>query len=140
MRNKAAPKGKDLPSNQALKDEEAVQQFVSESNRNLDEMAVYDELFNGVLSDIREDIRKGAGAEEILSKYANLAAARVVTVALTDSDSGRGLSAAKDVLDRSMGRAVERKQIHHKLDKVEEKQLDAILLTELESLEIDEED
>lgn len=134
---KAAPKGKDLESNKNVSYSEEMELLQTDRARSLDELAIQDELWTGVLQSVRDDVRKGASAEELLSKYAQLAAARVVTIAATDADSGRALSAAKDILDRSQGKAVERKQIHHKLDKVDEQQLDAILLTEIDSLEID---
>lgn len=134
---KAAPKGKDLESNKNVSYSEEMELLQTDRARSLDELAIQDEMWSGVLQSVRDDVRKGASAEELLSKYAQLAAARVVTIAATDADSGRALSAAKDILDRSQGKAVERKQIHHKLDKVDEQQLDAILLTEIEALEVD---
>lgn len=134
---KAAPKGKDLESNKNVSYSEEMEILQTDRARSLDELAIQDEMWSGVLQSVRDDVRKGASAEELLSKYAQLAAARVVTIAATDADSGRALSAAKDILDRSQGKAVERKQIHHKLDKVDEQQLDAILLTEIEALEVD---
>lgn len=134
---KAAPKGKDLESNKNVSYSEEMDLLQTDRARSLDELAIQDEMWSGVLQSVRDDVRKGASAEELLSKYAQLAAARVVTIAATDADSGRALSAAKDILDRSQGKAVERKQIHHKLDKVDEQQLDAILLTEIEALEVD---
>lgn len=139
-KNKAAPKGSDLATNKAVQYQEEVNQFLETRADTIDELAIYDEMMSGVLTGIRNDLRKGLTAEDILEKYANVAAARIATIALTDADSSRALAASKDILDRTKGKAIERKQIHHKLDKVDEKQLDAILLTELEALNEDSED
>lgn len=136
-RSKAAPKGKELESNKNISYSEEMELLQTDRARSLDELAIQDELWSGVLQSVRDDIRKGASAEELLSKYAQLAAARVVTIAATDADSGKALSASIDILNRVHGKAVERKQIHHKLDKVDSQQLDAILLTEIEALDVD---
>lgn len=139
-KHRAAPKGPELASNKIISYHEEVEELNETRVRNLDELAMQEELFSGVLLGIRKDIKEGLSAEDILQKYAHIAAARVVTVALTDADSGKALAASKDILDRHLGKAREKKEITHKLDKVDEKQLDAILLTELAALEVDYED
>jgi len=138
MRNKAAPKGSDLSSNKAVTDFEDQIMLEDERARTLDELALYDEMTIGVLSGIKKDLAQGLSAEQILEKYAPLAAARVTSIALTEADSGKALAAAKDILDRSKGKAVERKQITHHLERLDERQVDAILLSELEGLELGE--
>ena len=135
-KHKAAPKGPDLATNKQVVYQEEMEELMDTRARNLDELAMSEELFSGVLLGIRNDIKNGLSAEDIMQKYANIAAARVVTVALTDQDSGKALAASKDILDRHLGKAKEKKEIIHKLDKVDEKQIDSILLTELEALEI----
>lgn len=139
-RKAAKPKGDELPSNKLIAYEQEFDKIEENTVNGIDELAVYDELMSGVLLAVREDIKKGLDAEAILAKYAGLAAARVTTIALTDLDSGKALAASKDILDRALGKARERKELTHKLDKVDDKQLDAILLTELESLEVEYED
>lgn len=139
-RNKAAPKGSDLATNKQVVYNEEMEELMDTRARNLDELAMQEELFSGVLLGIRNDIKNGLSAEDIMLKYANIAAARIVTVALTDQDSGKALAASKDILDRHLGKAKEKKEITHKLDKVDEKQIDSILLTELAALEADYEE
>lgn len=139
-KNKAKPKGKDLESNKRIEYQEEVDTLQLDRARNLDDLAIHDDLMGGLLGVIRDDLRAGLPAEDILEKYSSLAAARIATIAATDADSGKALAAAKDILDRSRGKAVERKQIHHKLDKVDSDQLDAILLTEIEALEDDKDE
>lgn len=139
-KNKAKPKGKELPSNTAVAYAEEVDTMLEDRSRNLDELAVFDEMLGGVLEGVRQDIRKGATTDQLLEKYANLALARIITVAVSDADSGRALSAAKDIMDRARGKAKETKDVTHRLAKVDERQIDAILLSELDVLEIESRD
>lgn len=136
-RNKAQAKGKDLKTNNQIAYAEEVESLNVDRARSLDELAVQDELFSGVLEAVRTDIRKGLKTEDLLAKYAQLAAARVVTIAATDADSGKALSAAKDILDRVHGKAKETRDVTHRLDKVKEEQIDALLLSELDVLEVE---
>ncbi len=110
----------------------------SKMARGLDDLALYEEMMGGVLAPVRKDLQDGMESEALLEKYAKFAAARVVTIATTDLDSGRALAAAKDILDRSKGKAVERKQIAHKFERLDERQVDAILLSELEELTVED--
>lgn len=134
---KAAPKGKDLESNKNVSYSEEMELLQTDRARSLDELAIQDEMWSGVLQSVRDDVRKGASAEDLLKKYAGLAAARIVTIAATDADSGRALSAARDMMDRVYGKAKETKDVTHRLDKVKEEQLDALLLSELDVLEVE---
>lgn len=136
-RNEAKPKGKDLKTNEAISYQEEMDGIMDSSARSLDELAVYEEMTSGLLKELRADLLQKKSPEEILAKYAHFSAARIVTIASTDADSGRALAAAKDVLDRVGGKAVERKQIQHKLQNVDPKQLDAIIISQLEELSID---
>lgn len=140
MKNKAAPKGKDLSSNEVIEFIEEQRELEDSRARNLDDLAIYDEMTVGVLAGLKKDMAAGMTSEEILAKYSSLASARIVTIAATEADSGKALAAAKDILDRVKGKAVERKQIHHKLENVDEKQIDAIILSEFENLQLDEEE
>lgn len=137
-KNEARPKGKELASNKNVNYTDEMSELMETQARNIDDLALHDELMNGLLGAVREDIRKGVSAEDILTKYSQFAAARMVTIATTDADSGRAMSASKDILDRALGKARETKDITHRLDKVDERQIDAILLSELDSLELSE--
>lgn len=139
MKNKAKPKGKDLKTNEIVSFIEETNSIQETRARNIDDLVMYDDLLQGVLSSVKKDLAAGLTGVEIMAKYAAIAAARTVSIAATEADSARALAGAKDILDRVYGKAKETKDVTHRLDKVEEKQLDAILLTELEALEIDEE-
>lgn len=136
-RKQAQPKGKDLESNKNVSYSDEMELLQTDRARSLDELAIQDEMWSGVLQSVRDDVRKGASAEDLLAKYAVLAAARITTIAATDADSGRALSASKDIMDRVYGKAREVKDVTHRLDKVKEEQLDALLLSELDVLEVE---
>jgi len=101
----------------------------------LDALAEFEEFRDTILPAIRKDLAAGLDAEHIMQKYQALAAARMVTTLATEQDSSKAMAAAKDVLDRTIGKAKERSEVTHKLQNIPEEQLDSILLSELDNLE-----
>ena len=97
--------------------------------KKIDKLAEFEEYCHNILPALRKEIAKGSSAEEIYSKFAHLAAARGVTIAMTEVDSGKALSAIREILDRSSGKAVERHQVQHKFEKLKDEELDALLLS-----------
>jgi hypothetical protein len=109
-----------------------------EQNKQADLVDIIMEFENfreRILPAIRRDVASGLKADELRLKYQALLAAEQITIALTDEDASKRLSAIKDITDRSEGKPKETKEIHHKLEKLEEDQLDSLLLSELEDLE-----
>lgn len=102
---------------------------------NLDKLAQFQEFVETIPEDLRKDILTGMKSHEILKKYENMAAARAVVIAMREPDSGKALAAAKDIMDRASGKAVERKQIQHQLHQVSDEEFDALLASELETLD-----
>lgn len=100
--------------------------------RALDELAAFDEFREMLLPALTADLKAGATDDQILEKYRAIATARVVSEMVLPG--GAGLAAAKDILDRARGKAVERKEFKHQLDRLEEKDVDALLMTKLEQL------
>lgn len=74
-------------------------------------------------------------AEEIFKKYEAHAAAAVVS-ALASPDSQ--LAASDKILNRTMGKPTEKKEVTHKLDQLSDEQLDALVQSEL--ADVNEED
>lgn len=136
MKNKAAPKGKDLENNKIVSYIEETKDLEDTRVRNIEDLALYDDMLQGVLGSVKKDLAAGLTGTEILAKYASLASARIISIAAMEADSGKALAAAKDILDRVHGKAKEVKDVTHRLAQVDEKQIDAILITELEALEI----
>ena len=107
----------------------------------LDRLAAFEQFQDEILPALRQDLAAGKTAEKLYKKYAALAAARSISVALGEADSGKAISAIKDILDRDQGRAIERKQAEHKFSKLPDKELDAFLLTQMNEMEpLDEKD
>jgi hypothetical protein len=98
--------------------------------RTVDELRAFDEFRELVLPSLRLDVQNGLTADEILEKYTAIAAARLVSEMVRDN----GAQAARDVLDRKLGKAVERKQLTHRLDNADEAEVDALLISRLKEV------
>lgn len=106
----------------------------------LDQLSDYEDFMKQIPKEVRNALLEGASASDIYKQFSHIAAARAVVVAMTEKDSGKALQAAKEILDRSEGKAVERKENTHKFDKLSEEELDSMLASELEELDEDEKD
>jgi chromatin segregation and condensation protein Rec8/ScpA/Scc1 (kleisin family) len=124
---------------QALADGTGGNHVEDQMIRGLDQLAEFERFQQEVSPALREDIRKGLAAGEIYQKYASIAAARGVTIAMTERDTSKAIRAVQDILDRTAGRAVQKVEAKHKFDELTEEQLDALLKTRLrkEGLVID---
>jgi hypothetical protein len=105
--------------------------------RSLDTLAELEALEEQVMPTLRKAVSEGWTAEQILSnpKIAAMMAARQVTIALTDKDNSKALSAIVDAQNRIMGKPTERKEIAHKYAKLKDEQLDSLLMSEFADLE-----
>ncbi len=97
----------------------------------LDDFAEWRENFAPIL---REDLRKGLNEEKLREKYASYAQARAIAIAMGEPDSGKALAAIKDILDRKGGKAKESVAISHRLEKIDESELDALILSKASSV------
>lgn len=102
----------------------------------LDQLARFEEFQEKILPWLQEALANGATAEEIYEKATNIAAARAVTIAATSSDQAKALAAVKDILDRTQGKAIERKKVTHTMEDLSDEELEALVLSQLD----DEED
>jgi capsular polysaccharide biosynthesis protein len=102
-----------------------------ETNAALDDLAEFEQYRASVLDAIRKDLAAGMTSDQLLKKYESQAMARVITVALTEADSSKALAAAKDVIDRSKGKAAENKTVKHKFEDVDDAQLDALIAAKI---------
>lgn len=103
--------------------------------KNLDELEAYEEFTKEILPKLRQAIKKGKSAEDIYKMAQAAAAARAVTIAVTEADPTKAMTAIKDILDRSGGKATERTEVTHKYENLKEEQLDSLLLSELGTLD-----
>lgn len=100
----------------------------------IDDLALYDDLFNGALKGLKEDIARGMDAISLAKKYAALAQARIVTTALTEQDSGKALAASQDIVNRAHGRPTEKRELRHALAESSDSELDAIINSKMAQL------
>ena len=106
--------------------------------KNLDALAQFEDFKKSVLPSVQQDVMNGLTAEDLYKKYAHLAAARAISIAATEFDSGRAMSAIKDILDRASGRPTEKREITHKHAELTDDELQALLETEMTEMEDDE--
>lgn len=75
---------------------------------------------------IKKAMKHGGGAQQILSKSQAMAATKMIELMMYSDKDDVKLRAAKELLDRSLGKAVERKlSIHGDLSTMSEKELDS---------------
>lgn len=98
----------------------------------LDELAAYETFQLDMPKELRKALVDKLPPDEVYKKFANFAAVRIMQIIATEKDSGKALAAAKEVLDRTYGKAIERKQVRHQFEELSDQELDAVLLSELE--------
>lgn len=92
------------------------------------------EDYQTILSSIRKDLKNGLTEKQLREKYAPLAQARIISEMLTNEDGAKALAAARDLLDRTNGKATEKKEVSHRFADMSDKELDAVLKSEEEDL------
>lgn len=102
--------------------------------RSVDTLAQMEALQDYIDPEILKDLANGATADELRKKYHAKITARQITIALKGKDD-KAINAIKDLTDRTEGRATEKKEFVHRLEKLDDNQLNAMLLTELEDLQ-----
>lgn len=105
--------------------------------RSLDKLADYDEFTHSLPGQLRRDVMSGQyTAEQLRIKYLPLIQARQIATAILAPDNNHSNSASQAILDRVEGKAKERHEHTHKLEKLKEEELDAMLLSELDELDV----
>jgi hypothetical protein len=85
-----------------------------------------------LMPELRADAKR-MSVEELREKYRPLITANQIQTALVSPDAKARLSAAKDILDRAEGKALERREEMHRFEKNPD-QLDALLQTKLQKV------
>lgn len=99
-------------------------------NRLADKLAAVEDYTENVPAALRRLLENKASPQDILEFAASLAAARMVTE-LGGTDAGRAITVAKDILDRTQGKAKETVTTTHKFDKLDDAQIDALIHSKL---------
>lgn len=91
----------------------------------------FEQFKEALLPALQQDVKGGLTAQEIMQKYQSVAAARLVSL-LPSMNPKFAASAATQILDRTLGKAVERKAIAHQFQDLSEKELDALIISTLQ--------
>jgi hypothetical protein len=106
-------------------------------NRKIDELAEYDEFCNNVLPKLRKMVAENKDAGDMYKAFQAMIAARVITEALTTKDPKMALAAAREILDRGMGKAKETINVNNRYEQLSDEALDQLLKSEQEALDED---
>jgi hypothetical protein len=98
----------------------------------LDDLAAFQTFQLDLPKELRQALVDKLPPDEIYKKFASYAAVRTAQIIATERDSGKALAAIKEMLDRTYGKSIERKQIRHQYEDLSDNELDAVLLSELE--------
>lgn len=103
----------------------------------LDALDEFEKFQEEILPILRDALTKSWSVDEIYGhpKVQALLAARAVTIGITDKDSGKALAAIKEAMDRKHGKATDRREVKHTLEKLSDSELDALLKTQLDDKE-----
>lgn len=102
---------------------------------SLDSLAEYEEFREMFLPAIRKALLKGWSGETILKHFKPIMMARLVQLGAIGGESA-SLTAIKEILDRTDGKAVQKTENIHKLGKLPDEELDAILATKVAQLQL----
>jgi hypothetical protein len=106
----------------------------------VDRLAVLEDFESKILPALQADLKKGLGTDELREKYAALIQAQMITSALLNPDPKVRVAASKDILDRAHGTAVQRQESTHRLEKLDDTELESLVLSEINSAGLQEED
>jgi hypothetical protein len=101
--------------------------------RSLDTLAEMDDFEETVLPRLRLLLKasKKLSPEQLYQEFGDILAARVISIALTERDSSKAMTAIKEALDRAHGKAKEKQEITHKYENLKDEELDALLRSKL---------
>lgn len=101
----------------------------SKTIKNLDEARKLQSFREELPAALRDDILNGTTAEDLMKKYETIAVARLIQILQTETDSGKALGAAKEVLDRIQGKPTQKQEVEHRYQKLQDEELDSVLET-----------
>lgn len=110
--------------------------------RSLDQLAEFERFQESILPILKQAINEKWSAEKIWGHPLTqaLLAAQAVRWGLQGQDPGKSLDAIKTIVYQTQGKPKEQKEITHKVSKLKDEELDALLKTQLSELGLDSED
>jgi hypothetical protein len=107
--------------------------------QTLDDLNEFEDFRQKILPKIRQLLREGKKAQDLYKMFETELAARQISLALDPNvEAGKALSAITDAMNRITGKPTEKKEVSHKFEQLPESQLDALLLSELEASNSDD--
>ncbi len=98
----------------------------------LDDLAEFEEFQEHILPKLRAAIKAGKSAEDIYKMATSAAAGKIATMAIRETDPLKALALCRELLDRSGGKATERREIKAEITQLSEAELDALIESEFE--------
>lgn len=77
----------------------------------LDDLAEFESFQTEILPTLRKAIKERWTPEKVYKEFSAHMAAKAVSIALVEKDPTKSLAAIKEVLDRSQGKATEKREI-----------------------------
>jgi hypothetical protein len=95
-----------------------------------DQFKKYQEMFKKLLT----MVGAGATADELRREFGPAITARAIAMAATTDDGRLFSTLMKDLVDRTEGRAVERREVSHQFQNLTDEELNNVLASELDGL------
>ena len=108
----------------------------------LDERAEFERFRENILPIFRQAVAEKWPADKIWSHPLTQAmlAANAVRIGLDNSDPGKALAAITAVMDRTVGKPTEKREVTHKVEAMKDEELNALLATHMADLGLSKED
>lgn len=97
----------------------------------MDDLSEFDKFRADIMPILRKAILEKWPPDRIYREFAAHAAARSVTIALTEEDPSRALSAIQEVLNRGYGKATEKREVTNRFENLKDEDLDNLILSEI---------
>jgi hypothetical protein len=98
----------------------------------IDQLTDFEDFRALLLPQLKQMIKDKRPTSEIIEAARPLLVAKLVSAAVLADDGGRAAQVAEKLLDRLEGKAVEKKEVSHRLGKLKDEELDAMLLTAID--------
>lgn len=108
--------------------------------KTIDELAQFEEFKTTILPALQREVEKGTPGPELLARFQTHAAARLITIILTDPDSGRATAAIRELSDRVEGKAAQKIEQVHRFEKLSDNELDSLVTSKLKELNDDDDE
>lgn len=95
-----------------------------------DQFKKYQQMFSKLL----KMVASGATADELRKEFGPAITARAIAMAATTDDGRLFSTLMKDLVDRTEGKAVERREVSHQFSQLTDEELNNVLASELDGL------